>query len=337
MEKLVIIDNPCPTGPCPPYNSSRWPGYEHIDEANRPGAVKPNKFEIPLPLMMALLGWTASLLWTTARTAYRSRIDLELRTFFNDVTFTLLTQRQGQLAQRRLISRGLKSTLFCNEYLAATVRTACANVCVTDPVVRMPARHAPLVVQALQGPISEVSAPDHLHGKYKEVKHWYGLTCSSSSFRTVVISDELAQELMKYDVDKAGNIDVPTERVLHLPKNARRKDPAVRSLVAAIKEVKEREALFEEKRILPYNDTVPLVGWLNIPILDHDGNHGGPSEDRSVTDIGHEWAEQFKIPVSPHPAPLEQRAWIEALDAWEEETSAAVQRSMNRAGAKINP
>jgi hypothetical protein len=289
--------------------------------------------------MMALLGWTASLLWTTARTAYRSRIDLELRTFFHDVTFTLLTQRKGRLAQRRLISRGLKSTLFCNEYLTATVRNACANVCVTDPVVRMPARHAPLVVQALQGPISEVSAAEHLHGElgqYIEVKHWYALTCSSSSFRTVIITDELAQSLMHENVDRCGNYEVPMERVLHLPKNGRRKDPAVRSLVAAIQEVQAREALFDEKNILPFETHVPLVGWLNIPIplADTIGDDGGGDGDGD----GDPSVEAAVLHATGQVGKTEQQAWVDAFDTWEEETAAAVGRSMrssNHAGSIV--
>jgi hypothetical protein len=151
---------------------------------------------------MALLGWTASVLWTATRTAYRSRLDVKLLSFFHDVNFTLCSKRGesvgfncippppihtraqfctlaalsrfqlhsdafaalqdflhyhkfqiqvaldthlnlcgfkspffrsrcvqgGRLAQRRLASRSLLSTMFNNQFLAATVRTACGKV-----------------------------------------------------------------------------------------------------------------------------------------------------------------------------------------------------------------
>lgn len=67
--------------------------------------------------------------------------------------------------------------MFNNEYLAATVRTACGKVTRDDPVVRMQTRDAMLVVTALQGPLSELKGSDHLmcdtDANLVEAKYWY--------------------------------------------------------------------------------------------------------------------------------------------------------------------
>mmetsp|Transcript_25291 Transcript_25291/g.66118 ORF Transcript_25291/g.66118 Transcript_25291/m.66118 type:complete len:471 (-) Transcript_25291:161-1573(-) len=356
MEKLIIIDSPAaPTVPSPGESRVRWPQYTHVvDREHQSGAAgnlagasagrdghSGTKFEIPVPLMMALFGWSASILWASAKTAYRSRIDLELKTFFHEVGFTLLAKRRGAIVQRRLVSRDLKDTLFGNEYLAATLKSACAKVTPADPVVRMPARHASLVVQALQGPLSELSAAEHLASEtvpMVDVKHWYALVCSPSTFRTIVVTDGFARELMAQDVDKAGNYSLPTERVLHEPRRGRKKDSAIRSVVSAIQEVEARTEAFDQHGVLSYNVPIPLVGWLNIPLPAGEGGNLDLDMERAA-DGGRQTrgdsqtlATSLREDGAAHTGADEQLEWVEALEAWEDETAAAVEASLDRTG-----
>ena len=236
----------------------------------------------------------------------------------------------------------------------------------------MEAQHAPLVIQALQAPLSEISATEHLHaessGGYRDVKHWYALTCSASSFRTILVSDALVRELSITPRDESGYVNVPTERPILVPHNARKIDPAIQSVVAAVQDMMARDVNHDGSdqagqgptsthqgpiRAVRTDELVPIVGWLNVPVPIHDT--AGPSNNRledATAPTVHTLHTAGPGEDDPWIGPAddgvcgpartatrdEQRAWVDALDAWEEETAATLQASLDRtAGQRPAP
>lgn len=87
------------------------------------------KFEIPIPLTVALLGWAAGVLWTTTRTAYRSRLDVKLLSFFHDVNFTLCTKR-GKAVALVLVVVVVVVMMMVVKHLSPVIVIMCDDVCI---------------------------------------------------------------------------------------------------------------------------------------------------------------------------------------------------------------